>query len=475
MAVLVAVVAAALAVPMAVVVSNDQRAAFISNLEVDTLTTAATMSAQPDVDWQQTAEETAARTGARVVVVAPDRSLLSDSDNSSLDRLFDRPEINDALAGALTSDVRTSVTLGGDLRYVAAPVIQNYGVVAAVRLSLPESIVEEEVQETQRWLVVFVLTVVIAAALVAWLLARSISSPLRQVAKVAEDLPDDLDLRANEDDGPHEVRSVAIALNSTAERLSGILQRQQRVAADASHHLRTPLTGVRLRLEAIEDISDQEQVKTEAQAATAEVDRLNRRIEQVLALARSDAGAAPIAAQDESVILRDRIDAAAAMFAEAGIELTSSLERRSSASPPRRASSHASSTSSSATPCSTRGLASMSTCGPSTGRPCSSVSDDGPGVPRRRAGGRLRPVRAGHDIRARRQRSRARAGARVGRRARWQCASGRVAAGWAHRDGAHAHGGRARLPAPAEADLTRPAGSARCRCRSATTRTPRWG
>ncbi len=311
---------------MAVVVSNDQRAAFISNLEVDTLTTAATMSAQPDVDWQQTAEETAARTGARVVVVAPDRSLLSDSDNSSLDRLFDRPEINDALAGALTSDVRTSVTLGGDLRYVAAPVIQNYGVVAAVRLSLPESIVEEEVQETQRWLVVFVLTVVIAAALVAWLLARSISSPLRQVAKVAEDLPDDLDLRANEDDGPHEVRSVAIALNSTAERLSGILQRQQRVAADASHHLRTPLTGVRLRLEAIEDISDQEQVKTEAQAATAEVDRLNRRIEQVLALARSDAGAAPIAAQDESVILRDRIDAAAAMFAEAGIELTSSLE-----------------------------------------------------------------------------------------------------------------------------------------------------
>ncbi len=326
MAVLVAVVAAALAIPMALVVSNDQRAAFISNLEVDTLTTAATMSAQPDVDWQATAEETAARTGARVVVVAPDRGLLADSDNSSLDRLFDRPEINAALAGSLTSDVRESATLGEELRYVAAPVIQNLGVVAAVRLSLPESIVTEEVNETQRWLVVFVLTVVVAAALVAWLLARSISSPLRQVAKVAEDLPDDLDLRANEDDGPHEVRAVAVALNSTAQRLSGILQRTQRVAADASHHLRTPLTGVRLRLEAIEDISDQDQVKAEAQAATAEVDRLNRRIEQVLALARSDAGAAPIAAQDESVIVHGRIDAAGAMFAEAGVELTSSLE-----------------------------------------------------------------------------------------------------------------------------------------------------
>lgn len=326
MAVLVAVVAAALAIPMAAVVANDQRSAFISGLEVDTLTTAAIMSGQPEADWRETAQETATRTGARVVVVAPDRSLLADSENSSLDRRFDRPEIDDALAGSLTSDVRTSVTLGEDLRYVAAPIIQDLDVAAAVRLSLPESTVEREVRVTQRWLVVFVLTVVVAAALVAWLLARSISSPLRQVAKVAEDLPDDLDLRANEDSGPHEVRSVAAALNSTAERLSGILQRTQRVAADASHHLRTPLTGVRLRLEAIEDIADQDVVKAEARAATAEVDRLNRRIEQVLALARSDAGVADSSAQDASAIIQDRIDAASAMFGEAGVALTSSLE-----------------------------------------------------------------------------------------------------------------------------------------------------
>jgi signal transduction histidine kinase len=325
MALLVAVVAAALALPLANVVANDQRAAFISNLEVDTLTTAATMSAQPSIDWQATAEEAAARTGARVIVVAPDRTLLSDSDNSSLDRLFDRPEINAALAGSLTSDVRTSTTLGEELRYVAAPVVQNYGVVAAVRLSLPESIVTEEVAETQRWLIVFVLTVVVAAALVAWLLARSIASPLLHVARVAEELPDDLDLRADETHGPHEVRSVAIALNSTAQRLSGILRRTERVAADASHHLRTPLTGLRLRLEAIEDISEQEQVQDEARAATAEVDRLTRRIEQVLALARSDAGAAPTTSQDASVIIGGRLEAAAAMFAEQDVELAYSL------------------------------------------------------------------------------------------------------------------------------------------------------
>ncbi|MFN8173140.1 MAG: hypothetical protein U0R65_14910, partial [Candidatus Nanopelagicales bacterium] len=202
MALLVAVVAAALAVPLTVVVSNDQRAAFVSGLQIDTLTTAATLASQPRIDWGKTVAAVAQATGARVVVVDAGRNLVADSDNSSLDRSFDRPEVQAALAGSLTSDVRPSVTLGEQLRYVAAPVVQNYDVVAAVRLSLPESIVTEQVQRTARWLAVFVVTVVIAAALVAWLLARSIASPLRRLAAVAHELPDDLDRRVDETSGP---------------------------------------------------------------------------------------------------------------------------------------------------------------------------------------------------------------------------------------------------------------------------------
>jgi len=326
MALLVAVVAIALAFPFVQVVGTDQRAAFVSNLEVDTLSAASLLSSEPSTQWNATAELIAAQSGARVVVVDANTNLIADSDDSGLDRSFDRPEINAALAGELASDVRPSVTLGEDLRFVAAPVVQDLGIVAAVRLSLPESIVDEEVQETARWLIVFVLCVVVAAGLVAWLLARSIASPLRRVARVAEDLPEDLQLRADEDSGPAEVRAVARALNSTARRLSGILQRTQRVAADASHHLRTPLTGVRLRLEAIEETSAEPSVQEEARAATAEVDRLNRRIEQVLALARADASQGPTELQDVGAIVADRVDAASAMFDERGVALTSSLE-----------------------------------------------------------------------------------------------------------------------------------------------------
>lgn len=287
---LVALVALGLAVPMALIVDNDQRAALVSDLEVEAMSTASILSSQPEPLWQATTEAIAERTGARVVVVDTDKQLVADSDQTALDRSFDRPEIDAALTGELSSDVRYSTTLGVDLRYVAAPVVKEERIVAAARLSLPESQVDSVIQRTRWSLAAFVAAVVVAAALIAWIIANSIAGALQRVAEVAEELPDDLEARADETKGPPEVRVVARTLNRTAERLSRLVRRQQQVAADASHHLRTPLTGVRLRLEAIEETSVDSAIQRDASAAIAEVDRLNRRIDQILALARSDAG-----------------------------------------------------------------------------------------------------------------------------------------------------------------------------------------
>jgi signal transduction histidine kinase len=322
MAALVAVVAVALAVPLAVIVNNDSRTIFVAGLENDTLSTASVLASQPPAEWQATVDATAARTGARVVVVDTDLVLVADSDQTGIDRAFDRPEISAALAGNLASDVRYSQTLQQELRYVAAPVVQAGEVVAAVRLSLPESDVSDVVARTRITLIVFVVAVVIAAGLVAWLLAASIAAPLRRVAEVAEDLPDDLSLRASAD-GPAEVRSIATALNRTAARLGELIARQQRVAADASHHLKTPLTGIRLRLEAIEDTAADEAVRREAAAAMAEVDRLHRRIDQILALARADAAdESNHVIADLAAVIVDRCGEFEPVARDRGIELT---------------------------------------------------------------------------------------------------------------------------------------------------------
>lgn len=317
---LVALVALGLAVPMAFIVDNDQRAALVSDLEVEAMTTASILSSERESEWQATAETIAQDTGARVVVVGTDLQLVADSDQTALDRSFDRPEITAALSGQLSSDVRYSTTLGVDLRYVAAPVVKDERIVAATRLSLPESQVDDVIQRTRLSLAAFVVAVVLAAALIAWIIASSIAGPLQRVAEVAEELPDDLEARADETKGPPEVRVVARTLNRTAERLARLLRRQQQVAADASHHLRTPLTGVRLRLEAIEDTSPDEVIRRDAAAAISEVDRLNRRIDQILALARSDAGqgAEPV---DAGAAAADRVAHAEAAAAARGIAL----------------------------------------------------------------------------------------------------------------------------------------------------------
>lgn len=323
MTVLAGLVAVALAIPLGSIAATNVRSAYISQLEIRALATASVLGSQPRLRWADTIDAAAAETGARVVIVDTDQILIADSDSSALGRNFDRPELDQALAGNLNSSARFSSTLGIDLRYAAAPVVQNLVVVAAVRLSLPETEVYARVYRTYLWLTIFVLAVITGAGLIAWLIARSISAPLQRLSAIAGALPEDLKLRASQTDGPVEVRSVATAMNLTAERLAGILARTERVAADASHHLRTPLTGVRLRLEAIEETTSQDDVRCQAVAATAEVDRLTHRIEQVLALARTDTGSRFIDLTDISVVAVNRIEQATVIAGERNLQLES--------------------------------------------------------------------------------------------------------------------------------------------------------
>ena len=75
MTALAAIVAVALAIPLAAIVNSDQRTALIAQLEVDAMTTASIMASELQAQWDATATQTAQRTGARVVVVGTDLTL----------------------------------------------------------------------------------------------------------------------------------------------------------------------------------------------------------------------------------------------------------------------------------------------------------------------------------------------------------------------------------------------------------------
>jgi signal transduction histidine kinase len=76
-------------------------------------------------------------------------------------------------------------------------------------------------------------------------------------------------------------------------RVGRLLHSQKDFVASASHQLRTPLTGLRLRLEGLSDELDDPAGRAEAEAGLVEVDRLSKMVDELLVLSRAGERDAP--------------------------------------------------------------------------------------------------------------------------------------------------------------------------------------
>ena len=225
--------------------------------------------------------------GGRVIVVDARGRVLADSAGQSTegDDYGSRPEIRRALSGHDIQGERHSDVLNEDILFTAEPIAQNGRTVGAVRVT--ESV--DAVNDEQRSDVIALIGVGILALLfglvVAWLFAGSLAKPLRGLAATARRVAHgDLDARARVE-GSAEQREVATAFNDMTSRVGSTLRGQREFVANASHQLRTPLTGLRLRLEAAALKSRDSDVERELTAAEHETERLARLLSELLTLA----------------------------------------------------------------------------------------------------------------------------------------------------------------------------------------------
>lgn len=291
---LLAVVVVALEVPLGLNVQRRADAEFQSSVFGSAAVVAAQISDAvaggnaPRVESIVSGSERKA--DERIVVVDGEGRVLTDSAGSAeqgtLYATGQRPELNIALfEGRVDFRRRHSDTLGQELLLVTVPVVDSGRVVGAVRMSTPTEAVSSSVRGSWLRLALIGLGVILAGLALAWFLANSLARPLHRLGRAAADLGrGDLDARAPVE-GPKEIRVLAQTFNSMALALSANLRSQRDFLANASHQLRTPLTGLKLRLEALrgEDGPAAEQ----AAKAETELDRLSALVDDLLELARA--------------------------------------------------------------------------------------------------------------------------------------------------------------------------------------------
>ncbi|NPV27402.1 MAG: HAMP domain-containing histidine kinase [Firmicutes bacterium] len=144
------------------------------------------------------------------------------------------------------------------------------------------------------------LTVALAGTL-GWFLAHTALKPIDEITNTVAAIQEAQDLeRRLEYTGPRdEIGRLSDTFNEMLARLSTAYQRlaeaneaQRRFVADASHELRTPLTTIRGNVELLQKMGDTDpDVRAEALADIAsEGERMSRLVEDLLVLARADAG-----------------------------------------------------------------------------------------------------------------------------------------------------------------------------------------
>jgi len=134
------------------------------------------------------------------------------------------------------------------------------------------------------------------AAVAGFLVAGRALGPIDRMRARAEAIStEDLGRRLPEPPADDELRRLAVTLNAMLGRLEEGFARERTFVADASHELRTPLAALKAELElARRPNRSPAELRAAVDSAAEETDRLARLAEDLLVVARADAGRLPI-------------------------------------------------------------------------------------------------------------------------------------------------------------------------------------
>jgi signal transduction histidine kinase len=259
-----------------------------------------------------------------VIVVDRRGRLLADSAGAPPGSYYgDRPEVQAALEGRGEQITRNSETLGTEILATSAPVLGHGRTEGAVRVTQSVAAVHRAVRTSILDLGALAAVVLALGLLAGAIVAQRIARPIKRLDLAARGFAGGELEAAVPVEGSTEQRSLARSFNEMTLRIKRLLGAQQDFVADASHQLRTPLTGLRLRLEALADrFRGQAAPSADVHAALEEIDRLSLIVDELLILSRAGEHETPAESVDLGLAVKRSAERFAGTAAGSSIELS---------------------------------------------------------------------------------------------------------------------------------------------------------
>ena len=209
---------------------------------------------------------------------------------------FDAESIQKAIAGHDTFSTISDHT--GDVRIYTMPLTYRNKIVGVIQIGKSLSEAHNEMRNVdQRLIEMLPLALLVAGISGAFLTTRALR-PVRHIAHAANQIEAESLSGRLPVTGSDEFAELATTINGMLSRLEGAFQKlelayeqQRRFAADASHELRTPLTVIKANTSlALSEHTVHDEVYAAMSAIDRAADRTSRIVQDLLLLARSDAG-----------------------------------------------------------------------------------------------------------------------------------------------------------------------------------------
>lgn len=248
---------------------------------------------------QATTGHVGASPGIRARVLLPSGRLLASSElltDSRLGNWLQLPGFREALHGQQTEGVSSGPSAASERLFVAQPVFDQGKLVAVVRLSLTLHEYRQQVQRNVLGSLLALGAILTGCAALSVALARSISLPIRAMSLFAEEIAHGqlgTRLAISRKD---ELGLLSTDLNWMSAQLAAADQARRAFLANVSHEFLTPVTNIKVTLEALQAgaAADPELSERFIENAAEETERLKVLVEELLDLGRLEAGASPV-------------------------------------------------------------------------------------------------------------------------------------------------------------------------------------